>query len=304
MADGSLNLRESLRLANSILATPAVAQMMSFALEDPLRLNLPPIIGNGSSSLTPDAPTLRVMATLYLQAELEQAGIIAVAEVLTDSRYQLAVRDMRTGKLLEDFFRQRRDWLDRNSREHIFARVFGFGAVAGNQQGAAVNRDFMTKFANFCLALRRIGEDLKWQKTPSTMLDSAFRQTAADLLVNLGSRGYGDLFEATKRIQNQLSKAIEILSDEGIGNAFQTRGMWNLLNLMLSPNTPDFARLTTRGQCGLRLLDWLASILPKISDRNYQKPLVEAISPSINWAEMWLEATGFNYQPKAFRRAA
>jgi hypothetical protein len=102
--------------------------------DDALKLNLPPIIGGGSSSQAPDAATLKVLATLYLQTELEQAGIIAVAEVLADNRYQLSIQNAAAAKLLEDFFRRKREWLDRNSREHIFARVFGIGSLARNEE--------------------------------------------------------------------------------------------------------------------------------------------------------------------------
>jgi hypothetical protein len=166
------------------------------------------------------------------------------------------------------------------------------------------NYDFQTKFANFCLALWRVGDNFTYQKKLSPMLDSAFKQTAADLLINLGSRRYGDIYEGSKRIQNQLSRAIALLEDEGIGNALQTKGMWNILRIVLSPNVPDFARLTTRGQSGLRLLNWLAAILPQVSNPNNTKPILEEISPVINWAEMWLEASGIDVRQIYARRAA
>jgi len=304
MADGGgLNLRESLRLADSLLNASARSLAFAAPADDPLRLNLPPIVGSGGA-LVPETAVLKAITTLYMLAEMEQAGIIAVAEVLAEARFQLSIRSMKAAGLLEEFYRRRRDWLDRNSREHVFARVFGFGSLAKMEEGAFVNRDFQTKFANFCLALRRIGEDLRWQKTVSPMLDAALRQTAIDLLVNLGGRGYGDVQEAARRIQTQLSKAIELLGDDGLASAFQTRGMWNVLRAVLGEQTPDFARLTTRGQSGLRLLDWLVGVLPNLSDKTARQPLVEAVSPVISWAEMWLEATGFGAPPMTLRRAA
>lgn len=308
MADGGgFNLRESLNLADSLLRQTAQAASFAVlrAVDDPLKLNLPPIVGGGSQSLTPDAATLKILATLYLQAEMEQAGIAAVAEVLTDARHQLTINNVKSANLLAEFSRRRRDWLDRNSREHVFARVFGLGAFARNQEGALINRDFQSKLAVFCFELRRGADDLRRRKTVSPMLDAAVRQAATDLLVNLGARGYGDVHAAARRIQNQLSKAIELLSDESLGDAFQTRGMWNVLRAVLGADTPDFARLTTRGQSGLRLLDWLATILPQLGETNYRRPLLETVSPVVNWAEMWLEATGFQRSETAvLRRAA
>jgi hypothetical protein len=297
-----LNLRDSLNLVDSLLTTPAMSLMLSLENNDPLRLNLPPISGSGSSSLIPDATTLKVMASLYFQSELEQAGIIAVAELLSESRFELKVYGERSARLLEDFYRKKRDWYDRKSREHIFARIFGTGGLAKNEEGNLINRDFQSKFAEFCLSLWRYADGLRFQKTPSPMLDAAFRQSATNLLMNLGVRRYGDIYEASRRIQNQLSKSIELLEDEGVGNMFQTRGMWNVLRAVLNENLPDFARLTTRGQSGLRLLTWLTTI--NLESKDYKKPLLEGNSPVMNWAEMWLESSGFDVRQMNYRRLA
>lgn len=293
-----------MRLADSLLATPAMSLMLARADEDPLRLNLPPLVGSSSNSLVPDATVLKMMAALYFQAELEQAGVIAVAEMLADARYQLTIQDGRAANLLEEFFRRKRDWLDRDSREHVFARVFGLGSLARNEEGAVINRDFQSKFANFCLNVWRCAEELKWQKMPNPMLDAAVRQAAIDLLINLGGRRYGDLYGASRRVQEQLGKAIALLNHQGIGSAFQVSGMWNVLQTILSPNVPDFARLTTRGQSGLNLLNWLVSVLPLIADRNSRQPLIQPALPIGGDAEMWLTATGFDLQRMNLRRAA
>lgn len=314
--NGQLNLRESLLIADSILQQSAMSLMMGGVNEDPFGLNLPPIVGNSSSSLTPNAETLKVLATLYQQAELEQAGIIPVADVLAEARYRLSVQSFRSSNLLEQYYQKtsyppeansggkRGVWLDRNSREHVFARVFGFNLSNAASKSVSSNRDFQTKFANFCLELRNSGEDLRWRKQVSPMRDSALRQAILDLLVNLGSRSYGDTYAAARRIQSQIAKAVELLSDEGIGNVFQARGMWQLLDKLLKPDTPDFGRLTTRGQSGMRLLIWLVGILPQIEKRDLRKPVLEATSPAVNWAEMWLRATGFDRRKRPSRRVA
>lgn len=298
-----LNLRDSMHLADSLLATPAMSLMLAREPDDPLRLNLPPLVG-GANSLVPDATTLKVMAALYFQAELEQAGVIAVAELLADSRYELTIQDVPSANLLEEFFRRKRDWLNRDSREHVYARVFGLGSLARNEEGALINRDFQSKFANFCLNIWRAAEDLKWQKMPNPMLDAAVRQAALDLLINLGGRRYGDIYGASRRIQDQLSRAIALLNHQGIGSAFQVSGMWNLLQTILSPNVPDFARITTRGQSGLNLLNWLVSVLAQVTDRNSRQPLISPALPVAGYAEAWLQATGFDLQRMNLRRAA
>ena len=306
--NGRLDLRRSLLLADSLLRQTGHAASFALATveNDPLRLNLPPIVGSGSSSITPDSATLQVMATLYLQAELEQAGVIPVADMLADARYQLSINNVQSAKLLDEFYRNRREWPDRKSREHIFARVFGMGSTADSYAGSVINRDFQSCFANLCLSIKRFYDDARWRKTADPTLDTAIKQTATNLLVNLGSRGFGDLYDSARRIQDELNRAIKILSDEGIGNSLRSRGMWNVLRAVLSPNVPDFARLTTRGQSGLQLLNWLAVVLPLVAESRFTRPLIEPNSPVPGLAESWLTATGFDLAAgnNTLRRAA
>lgn len=306
--NGRLDLRQSVLLADSLLRQAGHAASFALAAveNDPLRLNLPPIVGSGSSSLTPDSATLQVMATLYLQSELEQAGVITVADMLTDARYQLSIYNAASAKLLDDFYRDRREWPDRKSRENIFARVFGIGSTAGSYSNSVINRDFQSYFANLCLSIKRFYDDARWRKSADPMLDTAIKQAATNLLVNLGSRGFGDLYDSARRIQTQLNRAIKILSDEGIGNTLRSRGMWNVLSAVLAPNVPDFARLTTRGQSGLQLLNWLAVVLPLIAEERFTRPLIPPNSPIPGLAESWLTATGFdlNAGNTVVRRAA
>jgi hypothetical protein len=307
MSDGRPFLfSESLRIAARLLKSVAATFSLAAADDDPLRLNLPPIVGGGAKGLTPDETMLKAMAALYLQAELEQVGIIIVVDVLTDARYQLNIYDKRTAQLLDDFERKRRNWPNRKMRNDIFARVFGLGSM-NDQDGVLVNRDFQSKFANFCLELRRSSYDLRWRKTPGPMIESALKQSAIDLLVNLGSRRYGDIQTSTRRIQEQLSYSITVLSDQGMGNALQTRGMWNVLRVVLGQEAPDFARLTTRGQSGMRLLDWLAGKIAVVSG-SVPGPMLEINSPAPAWGESWLIATGIDQEtaqsPYQLRRAA
>ena len=75
------------RLERSLLISSAClnGHLASMALangHDPLRLNLPPLLSGEENGLTPSETALRAMAAIYLQAELEQTGLIIVAEAL------------------------------------------------------------------------------------------------------------------------------------------------------------------------------------------------------------------------------
>src|SRR5437016_1003284 len=110
MLNGRISLGESLRLVNGCLRPVLTVSLAR--VEDPLRLDLPPMLT--AVGQAPDAEILRVMAVLYFQAELEQAGVIAVAELLAASRNTLEVRSTRVSRKLDEFAeRGRHQWYDR-----------------------------------------------------------------------------------------------------------------------------------------------------------------------------------------------
>jgi hypothetical protein len=295
MLNGRLSLGESMRLASDCLR-PALAQSLA-AAEDPLRLNLPPMLT--AAGQAPDAATLRVMAALYFQSELEQAGIITVAEMLAASRRTLEVRSARVSRKLDEFAdRGRTHWYDRQSRSITFARLFGVG-MAADLQDAAVNRDFQQRLATLCLSLVNYQRDYFWGQTPGPTREAALRETARILLFNLGPRQYGNLPNAARLIQEQLRAAIDLLNDPDLAALFRARGMWEVLRQVLGRNAPDLGRLVTRGQTGLRLLDWLASAIPALADSSPARPLLPADTPVYTWAAAWLAATGIEAASKS-----
>jgi hypothetical protein len=303
MLNGRLSLGESMRLASDCLRQ-ALAQSLA-TVEDPLRLNLPPLLT--AAGQAPDAATLRVMAALYFQAELEQAGVIPVAESLAAARRTLEVRSASVSHKLEDFAtRSRKQWYDRQSRSVTFARLFGAG-MAANLQDSAVNRDFQQRLAALCFALTNYQRDYFWGQTPGPTREAALRETARVLLFNLGPRQYGNLPNAARLIQEQMRAAIDLLNDPDLAVLFRARGMWEVLRQVLGRAAPDLGRLVTRGQTGLRLLNWLASVIPALSgpalsNQSLAQPLLPADSPVYTWAAAWLAATGIETASNNARR--
>lgn len=302
MMTAHLRLPDSLALIRSFLYSPAGSQALG-AAEDPLHLNLPPVLSTREGGApTPDA--LRVMGALYLQAEMEEAGVIPVAELLANARGSLSLTSTRAAGKLEVFAERSRQWYDRAHRSQVFARLFGLGPATGSEAGNTVNGDFQQRLATLCLILVRYGEDYRWSRVVGSTREALLRQTATDLLVNLGLRQFGNTLIAARLIQEQLQHAIDILNDPDIGVLFQARGMWDLLRKILGDETPDLGRLLTRGQSGLRILDWLASVIPQLSESTLSRPLVPTGSPVFVWAAQWLEATGVQVAAPATRRVA
>src|SRR5436190_7176992 len=123
LMNGTLGV--ALATADVLLESSALSIAMAPA---DLQLHLPPLgdVG-GPSGLS--ASTLHGVAAMYLQAELEQAGVILAAELLADARFQLDRVSPAAAAKLERFASARREWPNRAARGLVFARLFGLGSV-------------------------------------------------------------------------------------------------------------------------------------------------------------------------------
>ena len=128
------------------------------------------------------------------------------------------------------------------------------------------------------------------------------RLTATTLLRNLAARRFGSTLFAARKIQEQLQLAIGLLSHRGITAEFQARNMWDLIRRILGSDAPDLERLVNRGQSGMRLLKWLASIVPQLRDSRAAAPIVGANRAVFVWAAAWLQATGLQPEETKPRR--
>jgi hypothetical protein len=282
-------LSGALAVADACLAPPGPAALAADG--DPLRLSLPPLDG-GAAGAVPTPEALRALAALYLQAELEQAGVIPVAEMLAAARAEFPpVGDTAVAKL-EAFAEHARGLYDQHGRARVFARLFGLGPASTNADGAPVNRDFQLRFALLCAALLRYGEDYRLGRPPGPAREADLLRAAEDVLINLGPRQYGNTLPAGPRIQRQLKEAIDLLTDPDVERVFGSRGLWDTVRAVLGADAPDLGRFFDRGQNGLRLLRWLAEVLPRLGAGPGDGPLLAAGAPAFTWAAVWLRASG------------
>ncbi len=266
---------ESLSFATGMVAAP-----------DPLHLNLPPMGGPGDTSI-PNAEAMQWLSALYFQAELEQAGVLPVAEALAQERATMPVVSTEAAGKLQDFAQMMKEhWYDRSYRGQIFARVFGIGELATNDQGTLVNHDFERSLGTLCMAVAR---DAGFGS--GDMEAEQVREAATQLLLNLGERQFGNALPAARVIQQELHRAVDLLSDPGIGSAFQTRGLWNTVLKILGPEAPDIGRHIRRAQGGQRVLLWLGSVQGQIGNTGVLFRIA-AGDGVFSAAAQWLQATG------------
>ena len=291
-SDAADGLGSALDLVYTTLYQAPVASA-SVAAQDPLAINLPPL-GPGGMPVAVDAGSLRTLATLYFQAELEQAGLIPVAELLAEERASLVVGAAATAGRLEDFYRhsRSRNWYDRATRNRLFARLFGMGPAVNDEAGSAINRDFLRRLATLCSAINQLALIYQFGQTPDATADEVVRYEATEILNNLGPRQYGNALLAAQIIQDELQEAIALLSDPGVEFLFGGHGLWDTLRKIMGDQAPDLDRLVNLGQNGIRLLNWLASVIPQLGDGTSSRPLLPPGSPVFTWAAAWLAATG------------
>jgi hypothetical protein len=287
-------LGPALALAAGCLRAVPAAHLALAAGDDPLRLELPPLLDPRTSGPSPTA--LRGLSALYLQAEMEQAGILIATEALGEARAGLALPVPAAAKL-EDFVRQAREVPGFAERARLFARLFGLGPAAIGSS-AAVNHVFQQLFATWCLGLLRYAAEHRPGRIPGPIREAALRSSTLDLVLNLTPRADGHALLAGRRIEGQLRRAIAVLSDAGIGGALGmgTLGLWptlrRILGDILGETAPDLGRIVARGESGVALLAGLPDLLPELQANRPNRPLIPAVSPLYVHAARWLEATG------------
>jgi hypothetical protein len=257
--------------------------------DDPLRLDLP-TLGPGSGD-APNAAVVRLLGSLYLAAELEQAGVVAIAELLTQQRDTLSLNSYEAAAKLDDFDTRSHAWYDRASRLALYARLFGIGPNATNDAGTLANRDFVSLLAALCHALVSYASSTR---EGSGELEAMVRESAEALLENLSSRALANTVLAARRIEDQTRHAVDILRDPAVDALVGARTMQDAIVAILGADAPDVQRLIDCGLAGQKILDWLAGSIAAVYSGASSQPLVSAADPVFQVAEHWLMAAGVN----------
>ena len=186
-------LGAALALAEQVVARGADVP----GVDDPLRLDLPNLVRDAGA--LPSADAVRILASLYFAAELEQAGVVPIAELLAGQRDSLDLHSYASAARLDEFASHEHGWYDQAGRAGLYARLFGMGPSATNEAGALVNREFQSLLASLCNALAQYGV----ATAGSVVLESAVSQAAYGLLSNLGPRALGNTQLAARRLVAQ-----------------------------------------------------------------------------------------------------
>ena len=191
-----------------------------------------------------DRIQLNAAAPLYFASELERAGLLPTAELIAGLFVSGAITQPLgpTANLLHDFWRGRRERLDADERNAIYARVI-----------EAPHFDRLMRVLCEGIVAQADGDDLREQVMVATHAQSfaAFLAQRVDPMASIAAR---DIVET-------INTALVFLRDRKLQTAFGVNDLWRLVAIVGSQNgMPAGAaqQHIERGRSGQTVLLWLA----------------------------------------------
>ena len=245
--------RQAARL--SAVGGPGVAQALSSYVGD-----LPPLgPAGGGSTLT--RGIVEAFGGIYYYGELEEASLMALAELVVEERYTLSINDRSLFQALEDMATlMHRGWYDQSRRQTLFSQMLGFGATDGL-------RSRLRSVVDALLRLEQSGRFGPPSGSELVAVELAF----AAMLNAIASRGGLGLERAAQVLNGQLRAALAVLGNAALHRMFRVHDMWGLVRaLAVSPTgrQPDTTAIVDRAQAGAAIIGWAAGRVREISARD------------------------------------
>jgi hypothetical protein len=191
-----------------------------------------------------DPPALQAAAPLYFASELEAAGLLPTADLVAGLFASGAITQPLgpAARLVNDYWRARRERLDEGERSAIFARV--------------VEQPYFGQLMRaLCAAIvaQADGTDLRER----VQLETA----AASMSRFLGQRTDPMAVLAAGELVANVDQALGFLRDRLLQQAFGTRSLWQLVAVAGAARglgAGEVQRHVDQGQAGQTVLLWLA----------------------------------------------
>jgi hypothetical protein len=269
------------------LVERATAHGLVFALDELGDIAIPDPV-----STNVERAQLRALASLYLAADLELAGIIPAVEALASlSASGAASLDLGGAEpLVAIWWRHRAEKLAASERAAFFSRLFGvsYGPTAadGNR-----NAQFEECMLGLCEALYKLDE------APSTGLygdpgrKARVWSAARALVQNLGAASTGVTAFIAGEVVAMMKEAFAILGHADLRNCFGAKDIWGVVAGIdrLSRRSPHQPTVyVRRGKAGMSVIAWLADVVDALGAA---LPLVTSDNPVVSAAAEWMEAT-------------
>ena len=269
------------------LVSQATAPGLAFALDQLGDIDIPDPV-----AARIDKAQLRALATLYLAADLEPAGIIPAVETLAGLAATGALQVDLGGALplVEAWWRGRSERLADLERNAFFSRLFGTSSGPVSAE-ADRNFQFEDRMLELCESLYKLDELASGDPYGGLGQQARVRAGARSLAGNLGEASGGSTAFIAAEIVTTLREAFAIVGHASLRGAFAVRDLWGVVGAIgriarkrFNPAGPYIRR----GKAGMIILSWLAEVSEQLGDSG---PIVQVGDPVTGSAIDWIEAT-------------
>jgi hypothetical protein len=269
------------------LVARATAPGLAFALDE-----LGDIVVPDTVSGHVDKAQLRALASLYLSADLESAGVIPAVEALANfSAGGAASLDLgATEPLVAAWWRHRAEKLSAVERAAFYSRLFGTAAGA-TAADASRNTGFEDCMLALCEALYKLDDTQTSDPHGDLAHQARVRSAASGLAQNLGEASTGVTAYMASEILGMLKEAFAILGHADLRHALGARDLWGVvagIDRLSHRQSQQPTAYVRRGKAGMTVIAWLADLVDGLAGTG---PLLTTDSPVIAAAADWIEAT-------------
>lgn len=239
-------------------------------------------VGGGDPDLNVD--NIRVAGTMYAMALLDRTGIFRVVDRVTELFMNglLPFGHDAAGKALDDYYWDTEDRLSEGQRRSQFSRMLGMpgGEVSKEVQP---NRDFEALFMRFIASVseftrqREVDRMFQSQRPVLSTSGEQVRKTALDVAKNASLYGWGGSFFIASRLNNQLSKAITVLSTPQVLKAYAASNHWQVVERVSQQDfggVPNYVKYTTMAQSAKVIFDLIAQYTGVLNLANSTRPFL------------------------------
>lgn len=280
-------------------------------------LDLPPLVGSDGSNdeIVPD--NIRAVALLYAAYNLEQLRLFNVVDRITELWLNglLPVGLDSAGRALDAYFWSAKDRMTESARHIQYTRVLG---AAGGEvsKEAAPNATFNDLLMRFLASVseydrqQRISNMFQAGNIRAQSLSGeTVRKAGRDLAANASLHGWGYAHFAARRLNADITTALNILKLPQIQKAFGVDNLWQVIERVSSSEfgvAANVVKYRTMAEAGKTILDLVAqharvwssaSTAPLFPDNTTDSGIPSDISPTdylryTRNTEFWLAVNG------------
>jgi hypothetical protein len=260
--------------------TEAVRRLGAGALDV---IDLPPLTGGAI-----EPGQLRAVAALFWAMEVDEAGVIDVADALAEGLRvgRVAIDPGRAAPLLFDWHRQRERRLTADERHAIYERLFGSDDVRGQ----------LDQLIALLAAVYTL-------EGPTPHLLAEISVAAEQLATSLSARSAGITAFAAREIVETIRSALAILESRDVLAAFGQRSVEGLLvsqGPALVGRALDPMTCFDRARAGQQILSWLADVGASVEGgRVTVTPADAVVHAATGWQALGPSRAGARPAPSA-----